>query len=756
MIKTSKEILAAPLESAANTYEKIVSSVEEEEESASPVQTPIKVITSNEPWFANKYKVAESEIERLSAKHESSIDEDDQNETTTTITSASEETKPYQQLQVIGDDYAWYSSHFTIADTDAKLGELYNKLSETVKQLDQRPSLTTVEVQPEPHEKLATPDYDQQALADTKETREKVHELAQLSKTLTTASQDEENVDEDGFQIVQHRKRGSSSTIHEKTSPTTTRATESSASPDIDLVPVVLHGHPSASNTVPSDISQTTDTTTTTSSSVSDKKKSKKRKKDKKEPVLFDAPVPTTSDANEEKAETAQTSVTEERINTTESDSSPSSATHDSVPIEQVTDEIKDEDKQKITDIKSEEQYAEPLSTSVMSDIEETKQIDDDKNDSTSSDASQWLSSSFTTIPDDNKLENQTAVQTTITEVTTTVTSTDHEPVESEVRPTSASKKKKKPKPKSSNQEPVQQSEVVTSSPPVEEPKVPTEPVLPPVTKTITTTIRPKVVTPPEQEDDDGFQVVRYRKHIPSVTPPEKTASPSSSLSTSRQSFTSDKDRKIVTPATTTKSKKDKKETAKFDVSLSSPSTDTEMTSSSSLNDSSKVKHIEQKTADQRRKSDEITQSQDFNSLSSLESASLPSFVIEEVIEQPIPLSSSSVTTESRIQSEPVLPPIKPPTTTLRVKASTSPEEEEEDNEGFQVVRYRKRIASAPRLNESLPPLPTKTPYRQSFGSDKNLRSSFTHSRQGTESRSMPRSSDGGQMPSNKRQQNRI
>jgi hypothetical protein len=982
LIETSKEMLAAPLQSAVDTYEKIVST---QEEPTSPTRISTKGNTSDYPWFASKYTVADSEIERLSATYQSPIDESDQHETSTTITSMNEETKsqdqsektPSQQLQVINDDYPWYSSYYTIADADANMGQLYKKLNYTIKQLEQRPPSTTVEFQPEPHEKVTTPDYDRQALVDTKDTREKVHELAQMSTILTTTTsipQDEQDKDEDGFKIVQRRNRVPSSTAHEKTPPPTTTI-KSPVSPDIDLTPVVIRRQPSAPITDSPVVSQTTTTTTTTT--IDSKKKNKKQKKDNKETIFFDAPVPSISDINEqtsktEKApvveertgtaesellpsstthdssqigqtletdkspvvkertetiqpelslsstihdsvqidqtlETEKVPVVEERIETTESkllpssttqdsaqidqtleiektpvveerietiqpelslsstthessqidqtleigkvpvveeriettesglslssttyDSAqvdqtleteespvieesiettksellPSSTTHDSAQIEEISEEIKyeieqlhqtiDEFKQKLADTKSEEQYAEPLSTSIISDIEELQQIDDEKNDSTSSDASQWLSSSFTTLPEDNKVDTQIAEQTeqteqtkqtVVTETTTSISSTDHESLQPEILPISASTKKKKTKQKSTDKELRKQPEAPSLPLATEESNTQLKPVPPTSIKTTTTAVLSKIVVTPldeeEVDDNEGFQIVSYHKRVPSVTGPEKTPPPTST-NTFKQSLSPDIDLKavvsqgrqdsstsVITPATaavtqtTTTKKKPKKDTNEavfFDAPLSSLSTDADIISSSSI-DRSSAKYIEQQATDQHKKSSDTTKPKSLFSTVSTSSTG-PSLTTEKNIKQrpkdqetilqsQIPLSSLSTVTETKVQPKSVLPP-----TTLRVKASTSPDEqEEEDNEGFQVVRYRKRTSSIPRSEKTLPPLPPKTSYKQNLGRNINLKPVSIHGRRGSETRSMPRTTAVGQISFNQRQQ---
>jgi hypothetical protein len=559
---------------------------------------------------------------------------------------------------------------------------------------------------------------------------------------------------------------------------------EPPGSPDIDLTPLVLHGKPG----VPITSSPVDSPTTPTSS----KKKHKKQKKDKKEIFFFEAPLPSTSDIDEQKLEIIKSPAVEERIETIEYELLPSSTTNDSPQIDRTSEEIKDEFKQlnqildesqqKLTDIKSDEEYVEPSSTSVISDIEEIRQVDDEKNDSTSSDASQWLSSSFTILPEDNKADTQTTEQTKVTETTTTIPSTDHELIQPDILPISIPTKKKKTKQKSTGQELFRQPEVSSSPLVTEEPKVQSKPLLPTSIKiTTTTTVRSKVVTSPEDEeemeDDEGFQVVSYRKRIPSATGPEKTPPPSST-NTFKQSFSPDVDLKstaskgrqgslpsVITPATAaviqttttkTKPKTDKKETMFFNPPLSSPSTDTDIISSSSI-DSSRAKHIEQQATDRYRRSSDTTQPKSLFSTVSTSSAGPSLTTGENIKQQPIdegtilqsqiPSLSLPTLTESNVQSKPVLPPA-----ILRSKSSTSPEEEE-DNEGFQVVHHRKRISSVPKSEKSLPPLPPKTSYKQTPSRNSNLKSTVIHGRHGSETRSIPRTTTGVQTSSNKRQQ---
>ncbi|CAF4745414.1 unnamed protein product, partial [Rotaria socialis] len=196
LIEIAKEILAAPLQSAVDKYEKIIAEQEQ------PTSTTTVQTVDEQETLTTITNIAQDEI----------------------TTQEQIEQQPSQQLQVIGDDYPWYSNYYTIADADGKLGPLYETLTNTIKQLEQRPPPTIVEVQPEPHERVVIPDYDHQTLTETQDTREKVHELAQLSATLTssmTPTQDEQINDENGFQVVHRRKRAPSSTAQEEPSTNT-------------------------------------------------------------------------------------------------------------------------------------------------------------------------------------------------------------------------------------------------------------------------------------------------------------------------------------------------------------------------------------------------------------------------------------------------------------------------------------------------------------------------------------------------------
>ncbi|CAF5140133.1 unnamed protein product, partial [Rotaria socialis] len=78
--------------------------------------------------------------------------------------------------------------------------------------------------------------------------------------------------------------------------------------------------------------------------------------------------------------------------------------------------------------------------------------------------------------------------------------------------------------------------------------------------------------------------------------------------------------------------------------------------------------------------------------------------------------------------------------------------EEEEDNEGFRVVHYRKRISSAPRSEKTSPTLPPQGNI-QNMSRSMDPKSVIIHGRHGSGSSSIPRSNAGNQMPYHRRQQ---
>jgi hypothetical protein len=314
---------------------------------------------------------------------------------------------------------------------------------------------------------------------------------------------------------------------------------------------------------------------------------------------------------------------------------------------------IKEQIDQAKPEIKQHLEQLYPISdtTSIISNTENLKQTDDKKNQSTSSNTPQLLFISTPTLQTDDQSKNQ--------------------PIELQ----------------STNKEPISQSSI----------------------KSTTNTSRTKLITPlakekeEEEEDNDGFQLVNYRKGILSTARPEKI--PAAPATTSKDIFSCNTDPKISvtrddeslpasTPAdiqsTTSKKKKNRHKKHKKE------------TVPSSTIDWTK---IEQQSTDQET----ISQSQ---------------------------IPSSSVIENSNVLT---IPTIKK--TAISTKLSASPEEEEdEDNEGFQIVRYRRRITSAPRSGTTASSSSSaKTTYKQNVTRTAGLTSVVLHGRRSLTSRSIPR-----------------
>ncbi|CAF1166515.1 unnamed protein product, partial [Adineta ricciae] len=733
-----------------------------------PEETPIESLQSS---VDTDEKVIPKENEQSTIQYRSDsqvqIQEDsDQFDSSSDMTSVSEEIKPHypykarqpQALQVLNDEYPWYASYYTIADADANMGHLYKRLSRTLEQLEQRPPPTTVQFEPEPYQILKTPEYDRQALLDTEDTREKVHELAQISKKISPSSTMHESDEDDEVQVKQRRKQKSVPATKEKTSsPSTTPKNKLSLSPENEQ----------ADESVP--VAQTMST-------ISSKKKNKKSKKDKKDAATSESLVLSKPDVDEPKPEPTLSSTKVEPVESVESKQTTSSVAADSAQIEE---------QQKISDGRSEEQQAEPLSLSVHLDAEELKIHDDDKNDSTSSDASQWSTSSFVMTSDDQIIDSESREKLADTQTAAIASSPIYESTRSEITTSSLSTPKKK-KVKQQKQQPSekdisQQSKVSTSPVILEAPKVVESKPSASTPSKIMPTVRTKIVTLPKEEgeiddDDEGFQVVSYRKRVSSVTGPEKGSGSSSSApvtppakkrlsagADTRPSTTSSRQSSSIPVLTSIlpKQKKDKKDlipSSSVDAdSVFSPSIDTQRS----------------KQAEQLKESSDTTSPKSlFSSL--LTSTSSPSISTEDKSEQKpkvqdtnlqtqiTPLSVSTTET-SKAQPEPASPAHTKPAAkaTLRTKASTSPEEDyDDDDEGFQVVRHRKRLLSAPRSAKTLPPVATgQSSYRQNLGRTIDLKPAVIRGRygsgSGSGSRSAPRSNTSGQTTSDKRQQNK-
>ncbi|CAF1215180.1 unnamed protein product, partial [Adineta ricciae] len=733
-----------------------------------PEETPIESLQSSADL---DQKVIPTENEQSTAQYRNDtpvqVEEDsDQLQSSSDITSVSEEIKPHypykarqpQALQVLSDEYPWYASYYTIADADANMGHLYKRLSRTLEQLEQRPPPTTVQFEPEPYQILPTPEYDRQALLDTEDTREKVHELAQMSKKISPSSTIHESDEDDEVQVKQRRKQKSASATQEKTSsPSTTPKNKLNLSPENEQ----------ADESIPA---------VQTMSTTSSKKKNKKSKKDKKDAAASESLVLSKPDVDESKPEPTLSSTKVEPAESVEPKQATSSVAADSVQIEQ---------QQKISDGRSEEQQAEPLSLSVHLDAEELKILDDDKNDSTSSDASQWSTSSFVMVSDDQIIDSQSCEKLTDSQTAATVSSPIYESIRSEITtsslPTPKKKKVKQQQQQPSEKDISQQTKVSTSPVILEAPKVTESKPSTSAPSKIMPIVRTKIVTLPKEEgeiddDDEGFQVVSYRKRVSSVTGPEKGSGSSSSApatppakkrfsagADARPSTTSSRQSASIPVLTSIlpKQKKDKK-----DLTPSS-SVDTDSVFSPSI-DTQRSKQVEQ----QKESSDTTSPKSLFSSL--LTSTSGPSVSTEDKSEQRpkvqdtnlqtqiTPLSVSAIET-SKAQTKPTSPAHAKSAakTTLRTKASTSPEEDyDDDDEGFQVVRHRKRLLSTPRSAKTLPPVPTgQSSYRQNLGRTIDLKPVVIRGRygsgSGSGSRSAPRSNTNGQTTSDKRQQNK-
>ncbi|CAF4016640.1 unnamed protein product, partial [Adineta steineri] len=212
-------------------------------------------IPSGALWYSSQYKVASTESDRLFPTQHSSASPNEQHNQ-----------GQQQQLQVMNDDYSWYSSHYSIIDAESNLDRFYSQLNPPKKQTSVP---TTINNE---NEELNT----------------------QNNKT-------EDYGDDDGFHIVQRRKRIPSSTTHDQSLPSSTITTKSPLSPDIDLEPFILHGNPNVPVPIPPIIEQTTDR--------SSKKKQKKKKNDKSNAILYDAPELVLSNMNKEINNTLQSQI---------------------------------------------------------------------------------------------------------------------------------------------------------------------------------------------------------------------------------------------------------------------------------------------------------------------------------------------------------------------------------------------------------------------------------------------------------------
>ncbi|UJR22676.1 hypothetical protein I4U23_025713 [Adineta vaga] len=208
-------------------------------ESKKDKQIQERLKPSNRAWYSSQYKIASTESERLLFTQAVSSSEN-------TPEIELENKTVDQKLQVIYDDYPWYSSYYIIVDAETKMAQLHNLLNCSRKQ-----SI------------LATPVEHQKQI------------LEQINpQNLKTGTKDE-----DDFQCS---KRIPSPL------PTLISSTKLSLSPNIDPKPVVLHER--ANTSIP--ISQPV--------GIVAKKKHKKKRNNKEDIVSFDAPELTTSNDNKQ------------------------------------------------------------------------------------------------------------------------------------------------------------------------------------------------------------------------------------------------------------------------------------------------------------------------------------------------------------------------------------------------------------------------------------------------------------------------
>ncbi|CAF3698084.1 unnamed protein product [Rotaria sp. Silwood1] len=392
---------------------------------------------SNYPSHPNQFQATGIEHDPLFSSHQTLIDDHSQQDVLTNEPS-------HAKLHVFYDDYPWYSSHYMIADAETRITRLFTQLNFVH---EQNRSPTTVEV----------------------------HETQQEK------DQDDDNED---FHVVQHRKRIPSSTIHTKTSSSTIVTTKSPVSPDIDLEPVVLHGHPSAPTTTSPIVSQSTN--------VPSKTKHKKKKKEKGETILFDAPELVLTDINKQKIDATQSKPTaqEYQVNIETIDSS------------EINQPIKREHEQLQTmspaiSIEQQQQQPNVFSTMIASKTEELKPIISNENQMTDTNLTETLPTPLTKFLQEVKVDTQSIEQQPI----------DIEPI-----------------PQSSL------SAITTTG-----------------TSTDTKVLSPLAKEKEEDDDNEGFQVVYHRKHTPSASRSRKPQQTSSTANTiDGQNISSDIDLKPV------------------------------------------------------------------------------------------------------------------------------------------------------------------------------------------------------------------
>ncbi|CAF5030296.1 unnamed protein product, partial [Rotaria sp. Silwood1] len=246
-------------------------------------------------------------------------------------------------------------------------------------------------------------------------------EFHETPTTQDNVSQNEQDKDDDneGFHIVHHRKRIPSSSTHTKTIQSAIITSKPSINSDIDLEPVILHGHPSAPVVASSIAPQST--------SIPSKTKQKKKKKEKGETILFDAPELISPDVNKQKVDTVQPELVEQErpvnIETT-------GLFETSQPIKHEQEQLQPTS----TEGSNKQQQPEVLPTLITSTTDELKQIADKNNELTSSNVSELSSNLAKVLPDEVKVDTHSIEQQPIDKevvlqsspTSTTVTTATH------------------------------------------------------------------------------------------------------------------------------------------------------------------------------------------------------------------------------------------------------------------------------------------------------------------------------------------
>ncbi|CAF4216369.1 unnamed protein product, partial [Rotaria sordida] len=157
------------------------------------------------------------------------------------------------------------------------------------------------------------------------------------------------------------------------TSPSTITTIKPPINSDIDLEPVILHGHSTTTITTSPIVSQTI--------TIPSKTKHKKKKKDKTEMIFFDAPQLISSDVNKQKSDALQSQLIEQErpknIEIVDSSQINQREKYEDEQLQPMSTVISTEQQQQ------QQQQLEDLSTSVLPNNDELKQMADHKNELT-------------------------------------------------------------------------------------------------------------------------------------------------------------------------------------------------------------------------------------------------------------------------------------------------------------------------------------------------------------------------------------